>query len=486
MPVPHSRRGGVVAVGGTALFALLLSGCSTSTSTAVPSREKGVRSGDSNVKMTDCASQCTGEIDGAKYTIKLPQKWNGSLLLYSHGYRFAAPIPPSNAPVRTDAQVSSSDADGTGSDPLSTKLLDAGYALAGSSYKSNGWAVADGVKAGNDLHAQFVKLVATPKRTYVWGDSLGGLVTEVLAETHPDWVDGAAPMCGALAGANYNFDAALDVAFAVKALIDPQLELTGYASQDDAANNWKHASTAVQKAAADVAGGGTAKVLFIASLVNAPTATETYDGHDLPSLVKARVESLLTALAFGTSGRYELEQRLGADPSDNTKADYTKRIDTAEASLIATAGGKVEALQQKLATAPRLTADAAARTAIEKLGDPRGQLSAPTVTMHTEQDPLVLVQNESVFAARAKAADDSGELVQFYIAPPASYSETAKAPYGAGHCNFSDGQRAGLVDVLDNWVRRSVYPTQAGAAGAIGQGIDPVYVPGPWPGDESS
>ena len=221
-------------------------------------------------------------------------------------------------------------------------------------------------------------------------------------------------------------------------------------------------------------------------MVDAPTATATYDGHDLPSQVKARVESLLTALSFGTSGRYELEQRVGGDPSDNTQADYAKRIDPSEASLVGLAGGKVEELQQKLAAAPRVTADPAARSAIDKLGDPTGTLTAPTVTMHTQQDPLVLVQNESVFDSRVRQAQRSGELVQFYIAPPASYSEAAKAPYGAGHCNFSDGQRDGLINVLDGWVRNSAYPTQEGAARAIGEGLNGAYVPGPWPGDESS
>ncbi|MEO7261345.1 MAG: hypothetical protein ABI047_08845, partial [Jatrophihabitantaceae bacterium] len=482
MPVPHFPHGGAIAA---AAAALLLSGCADA-STPLSSRQQEVRSNESNVKMTDCASQCTGEIDGAKYTIKLPERWNGTLLLYSHGYRFAAPAPPSFDPVNTSAQVSSTDDDGTGSDPLSASLLEAGYALAGSSYKSNGWAAADGVKAGADLHAQFLKLVGTPKRTYVWGDSLGGLITELLAEAHPEWVDGAAPMCGVLAGPNYNFDAALDVAYGVKALIDPQLKLTGYTDQQDASANWQHASTAVQAAAADVAGGGTAKVMFIASLVDAPTATATYDGHDLPSQVKARVEALLTALAFGTSGRYELEQRIGGNPSDNANADYPGRIDESEASLISTVGGKLESLQQQLAAAPRIAADATARSAFAELGDPTGKLTAPTVTMHTEQDPLVLVQNESVFSSRVTAAQRSSQLVQFYIAPPKTYSETTKAPYGAGHCTFSDGQRLGLVNVLDGWVRRSAYPAPAGVAGLIGEGIDTAYRPGPWPGDESS
>jgi hypothetical protein len=481
--MPVTIRSVAIASGVTA--ALTLTGCAANSSTTLTSRQKDVQSTDTNVKMTDCGSQCTGEIDGAKYTIKLPQKWNGTLLLYSHGYRFAAPAPPKFSAVETTAQVSSTDPDGTGSDAVSQKLLAEGYALAGSSYKSNGWAVADGVKAGEELHDEFVKLVGKPKRTYVWGDSLGGLVTEIISEQNPSWVDGAAPMCGAVAGPNYNFDIALDVAFAVKALIDPALKLTGYTSADDAAANWKHASAAVVKAASDVAGGGTAKVVFIASLVNAPTATATYDGHDLTSQVSARVEAMLTALAFGTSGRYELEQRVGGDPSDNTKADYAKRIDSAESSLITVAGGKVGQLESRLDALPRVTANPTAHDAIEKLGDTTGNISAPTVTMHTEDDPLVLVQNETVLAARSRLAGKSGNLVQLYIAPPAIYSESTGAPYGAGHCNFSNDQRVGVINVLDNWVRNHTYPVQSGIGGQLGAGYNAVFSPGLWPGDEA-
>ncbi|HTZ44983.1 MAG TPA: hypothetical protein VMB79_14060 [Jatrophihabitans sp.] len=473
-----------VAAASVAAAALVLAGCSD-TSTPLAGRAKQVQATASNVSFRQCGEQCTGEIDGAKYTIKLPPRWNGTLLLYSHGYRFATPAPPTFSPVSTDAQVSSTDSDGSGTDPLSAALLSQGYALAGSSYKSNGWAVADGVKAGEDLHAKFVQLVGKPQRTYVWGDSLGGLITEILAERNPTWVDGSAPMCGALAGPNYNFDVALDVAYAVKALIDPKLKLTGYASDTEAATNWQQAEAAVEKAAADTAGGGTAKVLFIAALADAPTQTATYDGHDLVSQVKARVEALLTALAFGTSGRYELEQRVGGDPSENTQADYTARISSSEASLIAAAGGNVAALEKKLDSVPRVTADSQARTGIEGLGDTTGQLAVPTVTMHTQADPLVLVQNETVFAGRTLAKQQSGRLVQLYIAAPSTYSESSKAPYGAGHCNFSDQQREGLIATLDGWVRNNVYPNQAGLQNAFGPGLDPAFTPGPWPGNES-
>jgi hypothetical protein len=474
------RRMTGMAGAGIVAGVLLTSACGQ-VSTPASSREQVVQSTDTNVALKNCAAACTGTIDGAAYTIKLPTHWNGSLLIYSHGYRYANPGPPDFGPVSTAAQVSSTDDKGDGSDPLSQQLLSLGYALAGSSYSSNGWAVADGVKADEALHAKFVSTVGTPKRTYVWGDSLGGLITELVAEKDSAWVDGAAPMCGAVAGPNDNLDLALDVAYAVRQLIDPTLKLTGYSSDADAVANWKHAAAAVEKAAGDVSGGGTAKVLAIAALVDAPTQTETYDGHDLTSQVSARVEAMLTALAYGTSGRYEIEQRVGGDPSQNVGVDYSSRIDAAETSLIEAAGGKMPAILAALDKGPRVTADAAARAKFEALGDTTGKLVVPTVTMHTEADPLVIVQNETVFAARVAKRGDSGLLSQLFVKAPATYSQSTGAPYGAGHCVFSDGQRVALIGALDSWVRGSVFPSAQGLGDAVGPGLDATYTGLPWP-----
>ncbi|SHF59595.1 hypothetical protein SAMN05443575_0394 [Jatrophihabitans endophyticus] len=460
------------------------SACASST-TGVSARQSRVSSGDTDVSFRTCGSSCTGTLDGAKYAIVLPARWNGTLLLYSHGYRFAQAGPPSFETPSTDAQVSSTDEDGTGQDALSKQLLAKGYALAGSAYKSNGWAVADGVAAAEALHDKFTKTVGTPNRTYVWGDSLGGLISEIVAERNASWVDGAAPMCGAVAGPNLNLDVALDVAFAIKTLVDPSLKLTGYTSADEANAQWRHTSAVLQKTAADTAGGGTAKVLYVGALVDAATKTATYDGADIESQVKATVESLLTALAYGTLGRYDIEQRVKGNPSDNSSTDYAARISAREKSLLETVGGKPDQYSATLAKAPRVSADAAARTAFEKLGDTTGKITVPTVTMHTEADPLVLVQNESVLAQRARQRGAADRLVQLYVAPPKTYSEQTGAPYGAGHCNFTDQQRVGLIQTVDNWVRNDVYPTPAGAAASLGTGVDGAFSPGPWPASVS-
>src|SRR5579872_4124619 len=64
--------------------------------------------------------------DGATYLIQVPSKWNGTLILYSHGY-----VVPGFSNPAVDV-----------GDPITgAYLLANGYALGGSSYAGTGWAV---------------------------------------------------------------------------------------------------------------------------------------------------------------------------------------------------------------------------------------------------------------------------------------------------------------------------------------------------------
>ena len=157
----------------------------------------------------------------------------------------------------------------------------------------------------------------------------------MLAERHPDWVSGAAPLCGVLAGPVMNLDLALDVAYSVKTLIYPELKLTGFASWDEAVQNWEGAYDAVVAAGEDVS-VGVPKILITAALVDAPTKTKTYDGSTITSQVEARAESLLTAVGYATYGRYDIEQRFGGNPSGNDGVDYATRVSAEERDLIET------------------------------------------------------------------------------------------------------------------------------------------------------
>ncbi|MBO0789325.1 MAG: hypothetical protein J2P33_24960, partial [Actinobacteria bacterium] len=77
---------------------------------------------------TGAVATTTGTLpDGASYKIECPAgAWNGTLFLYSHGYVTpGAPNPAQDS-----------------GDPVTAGwLLDHGFALAGSSYASTGWAI---------------------------------------------------------------------------------------------------------------------------------------------------------------------------------------------------------------------------------------------------------------------------------------------------------------------------------------------------------
>jgi hypothetical protein len=96
--------------------------------------------------------------DGATYLIEVPSSWNGTLLLYCHGYTGGPDNPATDA-----------------TDPYSEAyLLASGYALGGSSYASTGWAVQQALPDQIEVIDTFQQLVGNPSITVAWGSSMGG------------------------------------------------------------------------------------------------------------------------------------------------------------------------------------------------------------------------------------------------------------------------------------------------------------------------
>ncbi len=73
------------------------------------------------------AQRLTGTLpDGATWKIEVPANWNGTLFLYSHGY-----VTPGSPNPATDA----------GDPIIAAAMLAQGFALAGFSYATIGWAI---------------------------------------------------------------------------------------------------------------------------------------------------------------------------------------------------------------------------------------------------------------------------------------------------------------------------------------------------------
>ena len=89
-------------------------------------------------------------------------------------------------------------------------MLGHGYALAGSSYASTGWAIAQALPDQINTLNAFDSLYGQPKTTVAWGHSLGGIITAGLIQDYPKRFDAALPMCGVLSGGVATWNTALD------------------------------------------------------------------------------------------------------------------------------------------------------------------------------------------------------------------------------------------------------------------------------------
>src|SRR4029077_10023059 len=144
--------------------------------------------------------------DGATYLIEVPSPWNGTLLLSSHGY-----VTPGSANPAQDV----------GDPGTRAFLLANGFALAGSSYATTGWAIHEALLDQIAVLDLFNAQVGKPNRTIAWGHSLGGMITAGLIQRNPRRFDAALPMCGELSGGVATWNTALDAELAFSTLIAP-------------------------------------------------------------------------------------------------------------------------------------------------------------------------------------------------------------------------------------------------------------------------
>ncbi|HUJ81358.1 MAG TPA: DUF6351 family protein, partial [Candidatus Acidoferrales bacterium] len=144
--------------------------------------------------------------DGATYQIDVPANWNGILFLYSHGY-----VVPGSANPAQDV----------GDPATGAFMLASGFALAGSSYATTGWAIHEALPDQIAVLDAFAQQFGTPAKTIAWGHSLGGIITAGLIQNYPDRFDAALPMCGVLAGGVATWNSALDAEFVFATLVAP-------------------------------------------------------------------------------------------------------------------------------------------------------------------------------------------------------------------------------------------------------------------------
>ncbi len=239
----------------------------------------------------------------------MPDPWNGTLVLYSHGYSFG----PSAA---TDV----------GDPATGFWLLSNGYALAGSSYSTSGWALQQAFADQIQTLDIFATDFGTPSRTIAWGHSLGGMITAGLVQLFPQRFTAALPMCGVVAGGPGVWNQGLDSEFALLTLQSPgAFKLVHFTSLADVNANFSAASAAL--AAAQATPQGRARIALSAALADVPGWFDPASPEPAPTDYAAQEVNQFDwdnnpDFAFAFFGRAELEARAGGNFSWNTGVDY--------------------------------------------------------------------------------------------------------------------------------------------------------------------
>ncbi len=365
--------------------------------------------------------------DGATYVIDVPATWNGTLLLYSHGY-----VAPGGSNPAEDV-----------GDPLTGGyLLAAGYALAGSSYASTGWAVQQAVPDQIATLGVFQSDVGTPTITIAWGHSLGGMITAALVQEYPTQFNGALPMCGVVGGAVGTWNQALDAEFAFNTLV-----AGGALQVVDISNPGANLTAAeVFLNAAQGTPQGKARIALTAALADtpgwydptSPEPAET-DYTDREANQFSWLENVDFPFVFDF--RAELEGRAGGNPSFNNGVNYMsqlkKSVDYDEVQALYTAAGlDLAADLATLKKGARITADSGALEYLTENVIYNGQLPFPVLTMHTTGDGLVSVQDEQAYASVASKAKDKPDLKEIFV-------------HRAGHCEFSPAETLTALQSLE-------------------------------------
>ena len=344
----------------------------------------------------------TGTLDGAAYWMDVPSRWNGTLLLYSHGYRVPDGSPDGHKVI--DAADATSRA----------WLLDHGYALAASQYSQRGWAVEQALQDQVDLVGLFSQKVGRPSRTIAWGGSMGGLITGALVQLHPDQFAAGLAMCGSMAGSVVNFESGLDGLFVLATLVGPgSLQMVTIA---DPARQQAAVRQAVQAAQASPA--GRARLSLVAAMLDLPRPP----GADAAASEKQQAQWVTSTWAPEFSyGLAEVVKRAGGMPAENTSVDYAnllqRSVDGDEVTAMYDRSGlSLAADLAALERAPRVKGDPSAVAYYQRFIQLSGHLARPVLTLHDTGDPEAVVEQEQAYAATVDGAGSSGLLRQLYVA----------------------------------------------------------------------
>jgi pimeloyl-ACP methyl ester carboxylesterase len=300
-----------------------------------------------------------GEINGAPFRIDVPEHWNGTLIVYCHGY--------STTPVTYDKQ------------PAKTVLkayLDTNAAVAQSAYSAVGWAIQQATVDTESLRRYFVQKYGQPKRTFVSGHSMGGFLTMMLMETQPTTYNGGLSLCGPLVPAGTLISGAFNARVVFDYFFPGVLPDPSHVPSDFKPS--KEGSAKLEQ--------------LLGSKPEAAAAVRRY-------MTIKNNKDVAAGMDFVTYVLKDIQERSGGNPFDNRGTIYT--ITGADNEL--NEGVK------------RYAADPGTFEYLRIYYTPSGRLVHPLLQVHTTYDPLVSPNNPNAYTERAAAAGSQQFYAQQFV-----------------------------------------------------------------------
>jgi len=452
--------------------------------------------------------------DTAPYMLMTPANFNGTVYLYSHGYRNNVPLPAtlSAATGFPTTVVNTPEPAPGGNAQIIGALLAKGYAVMGSGFARQGWNADSAIKTNVELIGVFKKQYPKTTKVVAWGNSLGGFITQALAEKYPDLISAAAPLCMA-SDLTPLMTMAGDALWGIKTFFDPTIKGGGYsagaAGYAEAMGDLGKVLTVAGAMSAAIAANPTAPawpatstvpaalkavpsrsaLVLVGLMAGLPMQSAHFDSTSAPAGLPASnalsfqlainpalatLENVTNAAAVGVLFAHDIEQQAGGAVFDNTATDYSARVSAERfiwsSALTGEAGAN--ALLGYLAAVPRVKGNPAAIAKLATLTSHTGKVEIPTILFTGTADPVTppgnqqsVIDKYAAYSAekwaaakkegtRKKPANNQLVLWNF---PPEKYTKftatgspdtTVPAATGTNHCNFTVSQYLAIADLL--------------------------------------
>jgi pimeloyl-ACP methyl ester carboxylesterase len=448
--------------------------------------------------------------DGAPYAMMVPANFNGTVYLYSHGYRPNVPV-PAGIPGYGGYTVTNTPQPGPNATVIGA-LLAKGYGVVGSGFARQGWNADSAIKTNVELVGLFKKQFTKTTKVVAWGESLGGFITQALAEKHADLFSAAAPLCMA-SDITPLMTMAGDALWGIKTFFDPTIKggnySAGTAGYTEAMGDLVKVFTVIGSLQAAFAANpstpawpATSKVpdaikaipsrsalVLVALMSGIPMQSANFDSTSAPAGLPAAsalsfqlainpafaaLQNVANAAALAVLATHDLELQAGGAVFDNTNTDYSARVaeeQFAWASALSGTSGTA-GLLSVLAASPRAKANPAAVAKLKTLTSHSGKVEIPTILFTGVADPITTAGNQqsvidkyaTYWAEKWVAARKAGDrkrpvnnVLAIWNFPREKYTKytaagapdtTVPAATGTNHCNFTTSQYMAIADLL--------------------------------------